>query len=192
MEEVGKKEINLDLVFQVFGVIGVIYISQMVYITLAFVFDKCAGQYSWLSSSVGLLLAMGLPYLIYKDRGRLLGNNKNGITLGVLLSLLATAVVIIYDKTPDIKLVILMIFVALNEELFYRGVIQKYFEKHMNVVLAVTIQSLLFAFLNHSTETFLDNFLIRFPIALVLTMISKKYGLLASVLVHFIYNIIQF
>lgn len=194
MEEVGKKEIEFSSVFQIFCLIAIVYLSQMIFIVSSFGFDKITGNLSWLSPGIGITLAMGVPYLVYslKNKQQLMVQQPKNSLLAIFFMSIIAMLGMYNNKTLDYKLMITMVFIVVNEECFYRGIIQKHIEKYMNVYLAVIIQCLLFTFLNHSSETLFDNLFIRFPVALVLTTISKKYGLALSILGHFVFNIIQF
>ena len=80
--------------------------------------------------------------------------------------------------------------VSISEETFSREIQFKYLYERIGKINAIIITSIIFAFILHLNEKFIENLIIRLPLGLALCIIRNKLGLLKSILGHWFYNLI--
>lgn len=108
---------------------------------------------------------------------------KSSIILALFIILLDT--VYFKSSSPLHHLII-----ATCEEYLFRYIILNILDKSMTKYQSIVVNSLLFSLILHLNYSFIDNLLFRFPLSLLLCMISKKYGLKYSIATHWLYNLV--
>jgi len=98
------------------------------------------------------------------------------------------------DNTTLVILSLQTLFVAFSEEFWARGLmyyfINKIFKKPIVVVLTTSI---VFAFVTHSSRSFLENLIFRLPCSIFITFLYYKTKRLSyPIAFHFIYNILAY
>jgi len=167
--------------------VGLIYLSQFVNITFQIIFEYGLNINNFFVDILGMIVSMLLPYLIYKRFSLDIFNVNNLI----LLIPLFLAFYRFQSGLSTGQSILYVAIIAVSEEGFYRCIIQNCLEKGMPIIWAIIFQSLLFALLNHSAYSVFENIVYRFPAGLVLSLLAKKFGLSASISLHFINNILQ-
>lgn len=80
--------------------------------------------------------------------------------------------------------------IATCEEYLFRYIILNILDKSMTKYQSIIVNSLLFSLILHLNYSFIDNLLFRFPLSIILCVISKRYGLKYSIATHWIYNLV--
>ena len=166
--------------------ISIVAASQLVIVLCnlsALIFGKTGNL---LISCVSLGIGMFIPYM-FLTHGQIQRLTKRN--LGLIFSVIIS-IILIYLKKYDADVVIFTYTIAICEECFYRGFLQKIMEKRISFILAIIIQSFCFAILNHSAQPLLENIIYRWPAGVILTIIARKYGLSNSILVHYMHNLL--
>ncbi|MFD1900979.1 CPBP family intramembrane glutamic endopeptidase [Enterococcus termitis] len=90
-----------------------------------------------------------------------------------------------------IIIIIHFLMIAFAEEFFYRYFIFNIISQNARCVHTVIITSLIFAFVGHISEPFLDNLLYRLPLGILFSVIrvwSKSISV--PTVIHAIYNLL--
>lgn len=141
-----------------------------------------------------------IPYLIEKNFF-----NKSTIQLGLLYnkkkisylqtSIFTTVSIIIsvlgYKRLENELIVIIsFIIVAICEEFYCRGLMYNVIQESFNEVSAILFNSIIFSIIYHSGGDIWINLLLRFPLAIILSLLRfKTKSIYDSVLLHYIYNV---
>lgn len=90
-----------------------------------------------------------------------------------------------------IRLLLVFIFVAINEEIVVRGILYRILNNRFRHFMSAIIASFIFAFILHSGSDFFSNFVARFPLSLLLFALYAFSGdIYSSIVFHFAYNIL--
>jgi CAAX amino terminal protease family. len=90
-----------------------------------------------------------------------------------------------------IRLLLVFIFVAINEEIVVRGILYRILNNRFKRFMSAIIASFIFAFILHSGSDFFSNFVARFPLSLLLFVLYTYSGdIYSSMMFHFAYNIL--
>ncbi|MCG1145664.1 CPBP family intramembrane metalloprotease [Staphylococcus epidermidis] len=100
-----------------------------------------------------------------------------------------TVLLILIVYVDDYKLITFYFFIALGEEFLFREVVFNILLNNFNLLISISIGSLLFALILHLNESLESNLLIRFPSSIILYVIRYKFKLSFSIITHWIYNI---
>jgi len=82
---------------------------------------------------------------------------------------------------------------SMAEEYMFRGILEHHLEKSFSNIWVIVIQAMLFALMGHQGFDMLTNFLVRFPLGVILSIIrrqTKSYGVAISV--HLTYDVSMF
>ncbi|GAB6189449.1 hypothetical protein JCM30566_11880 [Marinitoga arctica] len=135
-----------------------------------------------------LELYKGIPYHLYLIF----------IAYGVIILMLPEKIV----KLPSFKiylnkkrLILIPLSAAINEEIFFRGVLNKFlFQISKNKITIYLVSSFLFALIHifnyingiESKKYFLLIFPVRFAFGLFFSIINNEWGLLSVIIIHFL------
>ena len=145
------------------------------------------------TGSVALSLFI-IPYLyIERNHYEINVNIKKGLSLRTFVFLLLGILLIwqynlALEKISEIALlefIIQFLVVSVSEEYLYRCCVQEILCKIFSFKLSTIIQSILFAFILHTSLPFYLNLFLRFPMGLLLTYIHKKNSLANIIFIHF-------
>ncbi len=185
MKEYKTFEIS-NFLFALFVTLGIVFISQFLNIIVMFSLDMLTDVNNEFVASISLFTSMFLPYWI-SIRFSLDSNLLRYIPL--ILSLVVS-VYCVLKGFISLETVVFTYFVAISEEAFFRGLVENFLEKKVPLWVAILVQSLIFALVNHSAYDIVDNLIYRFPAGIMLTLISKKIGLQTSMTIHYIHNML--
>lgn len=105
-----------------------------------------------------------------------------------LISILLCSIVNVPEKT---MLILHFILIGYSEEMLYRMIILDRMECSYTTLESVVLTSLIFAFLGHISEPFLDNLIIRFPLGIFLSFLRIKFNNIGvPTIIHAFYNIL--
>lgn len=156
--------------------------------------------------SMPMLLFMGaIPIAIkhYGERvslsqmGLKFRANKTNIVLliinfGVLVAAAATYAVQISSTAEFVTKLIHIMVIGITEEIMMRGIVFNDLEEKFNTVIAIVLNSLIFAFIYHSGSDLLSNLLVRFPLGLILSLVRvKTKNVYNSIVMHSWYNMLM-
>lgn len=104
-------------------------------------------------------------------------------------------IIICKEKFESIPMMMVIIFhytaVSLGEEFTYRKLVLGLLHRRYKTWIAVAVSAFMFAFILHISESFLINFLIRFPMGIVFGFIAVKNNTITyTIVLHTIYNLI--
>jgi len=81
--------------------------------------------------------------------------------------------------------------IALSEEFLIRSVVQQNIKKVAGDFWAIIVAALIFAFIIHLSNAFLDNLVLRLPIGIILgVVVFYARSIWPAVALHFAYNLI--
>lgn len=144
-----------------------------------------------IASEGALLVALGLiPYAIYAKLFDLKLNIvpiKRKIIDLILYLLIGTGLCLLYP--PNI--VAHFFIVALSEEFLFRELLYTYFQSNTRYLMGLIVSSFIFGIVLHISDNMLVNILIRVPLGMFFYAVRHKFGLSASVSLHWIYNVIM-
>lgn len=165
-------------------------------LVLTIVIATCSGSHNLLIIlTLPTIISLGIiPFLL----ARLMGMKHQNQTFGKKLDYIIFLTVIIFGNLlirfntsiSEVDLLHLLI-AAFCEELLYRWIIYNDLQVVSGTIVAILVNSLLFAFIGHINDDILDNLVFRLPIGFVLSVIRWKSGsILYSTLGHSVYNIL--
>ncbi len=121
-------------------------------------------------------------------------SSKASIIFGILggVFFIAYYMYLAPDVTSQIKIQLITHYLcaAFCEEYLYRGVIFGDLRSKTRLPVAILVSSLLFAFLGHIGDDFIDNLRYRLPLGIAFCLIRyKTNSITASTVVHAAYNL---
>lgn len=140
----------------------------------------------WRHKNIYLTLAMGvlgavILYLIFYF-GNILTMYMN------INNLVGNVYTMIYKDVPIIPLAIILMFIGVFEEIYWRGALQGYLEKKIRIFAAMPwVGTTLYYSLIHVSTL---NFVLvgaAFLVGLVTSIIAYKYGILSSMITHIVW-----
>ncbi|MBF0698777.1 CPBP family intramembrane glutamic endopeptidase [Streptococcus danieliae] len=81
--------------------------------------------------------------------------------------------------------------IAICEEYLFRSLIYRILRTHFAPLWAILIGSFLFGLLLHMNYPLLDNVFVRFPLGLLFSGLTLRFGLQYAIAGHWIFNLIQ-
>lgn len=153
--------------------------------------------------SLPMLLILGvLPTLILmlsekctvKQLGFVITKKSTYLILFMCIGIIVACSNVLAGQELQISLSMLIIHflcVAISEEIMLRSVIYHKTSEMFGSILNCIINGLIFAFVYHSNEDFLSNFIIRFPLGFLLAYVRyKQDDVYAPIGIHWMYNIL--
>lgn len=114
--------------------------------------------------------------------------------IGLVLMGLITAILAVmnHSETTIVILALQTLAVAINEEIWIRGILLTHLRQiRVPPVWAILITGIVFGFITHLNEPFMDNLLWRFPGGLLLGYIALKTNRLSiPIMLHYLNNVI--
>lgn len=184
-----RKHIVFDtsnFLFALIVALGMVFISQFVNIVVMLSLDMLTDVNNEFVISISLLISMFLPYWISVK----FSFDSNIIKYTPLILSIVVSIYCVLKGFIGLETVIFTYAVAISEEAFFRGLVENFLEGKVPLWVAVLVQSLIFALINHSAYSIVDNLTYRFPAGVMLTLISKKLGLQTSITIHYIHNML--
>ena len=94
----------------------------------------------------------------------------------------------IYGTVPKMQLIVLLIFIAIFEEIYWRGALQAYVKKNSKIFAAFPwVATTIFYTLVHFSALNLILVGAAFLVGLVTSLIAERYGIISSILTHVIW-----
>lgn len=90
----------------------------------------------------------------------------------------------------DYRTLAIGVVIAFSEEYLFRNLIFKYLKRELGLLMAIIINSIVFAFLLHMNADLLMNLIVRLPLGIGLSLLKHYFGLGKAVLAHWLYNAI--
>lgn len=119
----------------------------------------------------------------------------NNIFLALNFVVLVISFILIFCTGMDfvyvLSIILSFLFVAISEEIMMRGILMDTMTQKMPWLFAAVINSLIFAFVYHSSDDALVNLIWRFPLGFILCVVAKKSGsVYQGIIIHFWVNIL--
>lgn len=94
----------------------------------------------------------------------------------------------IYGSVPKMQLIVLLFFIAIFEEIYWRGALQAYIQKNWKIAAQFPwIATTIFYTLVHIAALNFILVVAAFFVGIVTSFIAHKYGILSSIITHIVW-----
>lgn len=184
------KTVKFERLMIVIGLIMIASISYNFGLAVLFMNGTTMGPNAYLytialSMPIGFIL---LPYLITKKKSLLSGAVETSFNIKSMFFLAVTLFLadLLFFKTGES---FNQLIIATSEEFLFRYLVYNILRHSMTKWQSIVINSLLFALVLHLNYDVVDNLLLRFPLALLFSYLSQRFGLQYAIASHWLYNL---
>lgn len=185
MKENKKLQILVQCLFQVM----ISNICLILYILFCSVCLKVQNILLLLSTPTIIALVVQ-PIVLEK----ILFKSKVNYSKSIIVVILALISILLssFGNVSERAIVILhFILIGYSEEILYRMIILDKMKSSYTILGSILITSLIFAFISHISEPFLDNLIIRFPLGIILAFLRIKFNnIWLPTIIHALYNVL--
>lgn len=168
-----------------------LFTSVWITFGMAFIVRTDSESSVLLNLSAPLLLSLVVVPVV-KNKGYLklfrLNNKQTAWTL-LLYIFIAPLIYIEISRIEGVPYVFHLFAVSIAEEFYCRGVLNKELQKHYSRAASLWLVSLIFAFMFHMDEPFIQNLWQRLPMGLILGLVyNKSNNLWIPIVLHTVFN----
>ena len=147
--------------------------------------------FSSIASELALFIALGIiPYLAFVKLFDLRLDSVPRVRIIFDVAMYIAIGIALYRFYP-LYAVLHFFVVAISEEILFRELQYTYFQKNANFIVGLIASSVIFGIVLHINDSMIVNVLLRIPLGMLLYAVRHKFGLSASVSLHWIYDVIM-
>jgi len=205
-EFISKKDINNIICVIIFCTVPIVLLiaTMLIMYTIYNIFNIYSFWGEVLTvQSIPSLISMGIvPWIMYSKMTKksikdiMYLKKQLIISRAISVIMLFGFLIMLLIFREHVKLispfVIHFLVIAIVEEVLIRGIItDRLKEVFINEWLAILISALIFSFVFHSRNGFVNGLIYHVPFALLMSLIYKKTGALeVPIMIHWIYNVV--